>query len=108
MKRTAIRSFGRKRARLNVAKATMFAGLRFHSRKEADYAAQLDLRKRAIGVDRILSWKPQVRIKLEVNGILICTYVCDFLVCFHDGSSARYAKLCNCTVFRRAPAAVQT
>ena len=92
MERTPIR----KRARYNVADLikrrgrgrstrTMFAGLMFHSRMEANYAAQLDLRKQAIGPDRIVSWRSQVPIKLEVNGKLICKYVADFEVTFPDG-----------------------
>jgi hypothetical protein len=57
----------------------------FHSKAEAMYAAELELRKKAIGVDRIADYKTQVSIRLEVNGVLICRYVADFLVEFPNG-----------------------
>lgn len=51
------------------------------SKKEADYAQDLDLRLRA---KDIKAWIPQFRLNLVVNGLPICTYVVDFLVINND------------------------
>lgn len=39
----------------------------------------------AQGPDRVESWERQIPIQLVVNGRLICTYRCDFLVRYADG-----------------------
>jgi hypothetical protein len=63
-----------------------YKGIEYHSQKEANYAAELDLRTRStMAVDRIEGWERQVSIRLEVNGKLICRFVCDFLVHHLDG-----------------------
>ena len=64
---------------------TVFMGRTYHSKKEAEYASLLELRRRSRGPQRILSWEPQVPIRLEVNGKLVCTYIADFLIKFPDG-----------------------
>jgi len=66
---------------------TAFAGRTFDSKLEAAYARKLDLLRSAIvpDRDRPVAWKPQVSVRLEVNGKLICRYICDFLVTFADG-----------------------
>lgn len=57
------------------AKQTEYGGVVYHSQKEADYAAELDLRQRAGQVEK---WKRQVKISLDVNGFHICNYFVDF------------------------------
>lgn len=54
----------------------------FHSKKEADYAAVLDMRLRA---KDIIAWEPQVRIPLIVEGEKVCVYVIDFVVTLKGG-----------------------
>ena len=62
-----------------------YGGRIYHSRKEALYAAQLDqLKKAALPVDRVVSWEPQVKIPLVVNGKLVANYYLDFVVHFAD------------------------
>lgn len=63
-----------------------YGGVMFHSRKEANYAAELDMRKKATDpAERVVWWKRQVRVSLDVNGVHICDYICDFLVKYADG-----------------------
>jgi hypothetical protein len=52
----------------------------YASKREAQYAAELEMRKRATNGD-VLSWLEQVPIKLPG-----CKYVVDFLVFKRDGS----------------------
>lgn len=52
----------------------------YASKREADYAAELELRKRALNGD-VLDWLEQVPIKLPGT-----KYVVDFLVFHRDGS----------------------
>lgn len=59
------------------AKTTEYKGLKYDSQREARYAAELDLLKRA---GEIKEWERQVKIDLKVNGIHICNYFCDFRV----------------------------
>lgn len=59
-----------------------YNGISYHSKKEADYAARLDLEKRA---GEIKSWERQFKIDLRVNGYHITNYYCDFLVHHNDG-----------------------
>lgn len=58
-------------------------GIVYHSKKEAGYAAELDLRKKA---GDILEWERQVKISLDVNGFHICNYYIDFKVLHNDGT----------------------
>lgn len=76
----------RKRSKFGAVK-TPFMGEIYDSKLEAKLAQQLELRKHAIGPDRdrVVDVKRQVSVPLEVNGQLICTYRCDFLVTFADG-----------------------
>lgn len=65
------------------AKMTMYRGCRYHSKKEAEYAMELDsllLKK------EILGWHGQVDLKLKVNGVHVCKAVVDFLVIHLDGT----------------------
>ncbi len=55
----------------------------YHSLKEANYAAELDLRVKA---HEIKKWERQVRIPLDVNNYHICNYIIDFIVTHNDDS----------------------
>ena len=65
------------------AKSTEYGGLVYHSKKEAAYAQELDLRIKA---KDIKSWKRQVRIDLKVYGQHICNYYMDFVITHNDDS----------------------
>tara|TARA_R110001583_G_scaffold12606_7_gene55744 strand:- start:7333 stop:7722 length:390 start_codon:yes stop_codon:yes gene_type:complete len=60
-----------------------FNGRSYHSKGEAAYAQQLELRKLAGEVVHI---KPQHKLPLYVNGDLITSYYIDFKVELADGS----------------------
>jgi hypothetical protein len=62
---------------------TEYAGVRFQSKAEADYCAQLDLR---IAGHDLVSYRRQVPIALMVGGKLICRLVIDFELRHNDGS----------------------
>lgn len=64
---------------------TEYAGLKFMSKKEAEYAMQLDWQKKAKGKDKVLEWVPQVPFQVVLNGIKICKYIADFKVTYADG-----------------------
>lgn len=59
-----------------------YNGIYYHSKKEAGYAQELDLLKKA---GEIQEWSGQVRLSLDVNGYHICNYVVDFMVINKDG-----------------------
>lgn len=59
------------------AKAQLYNGVKYHSKREATYAEQLDW---LIKAGQIKSWERQVKVPLKVNDHLICTYVVDFKV----------------------------
>lgn len=63
-----------------------YNGVIYHSKREAAYARELDLRLRARGRDRIKSWRRQVKISLDVYGVHICNYFVDFELTHTDGS----------------------
>ena len=52
-------------------------GIKFDSKKEAEYYGVLKLRKRK---GMISAFTRQERFKIIINGILVCTYVSDFVV----------------------------
>lgn len=56
-------------------KATVFEGLKFDSKREASRWRELQLLQRS---GRIRNLQRQVKYRLEVNGVLICTYTADF------------------------------
>jgi hypothetical protein len=60
-----------------------YQGQKYHSRFEAKYARDLDIRRRA---GEIVSWERQVRIDLRAYGSHICNYFVDFLVHYPDGT----------------------
>lgn len=57
-------------------------GIRFDSKKEAEYYGQLKIRKKA---GLIKDFELQKTFKIEVNGVHICDYRCDFVIYFPDG-----------------------
>lgn len=54
-----------------------YNGRNYHSKKEAQYAFDLDLLVKA---GEVLDWSPQFKLSLDVNGIHICNYFVDFWV----------------------------
>jgi len=61
----------------------LYNGVKYDSKREANYAAELDLRLYA---KDIAAWGRQLRVKLEANGQKICVYVIDFDVTELDGT----------------------
>jgi hypothetical protein len=61
---------------------TMYNGDRYDSKAEARHAARLDLRVRCGELAKV---ERQVLYELELNGILLTTYVLDFRLTFPDG-----------------------
>lgn len=59
-----------------------YNGAWYQSKKEAGYAAELDLRKKC---GDILDWVRQVKISLDVNGQHITNYIIDFIAYHPDG-----------------------
>lgn len=64
------------------AQRAEYQGGTYHSKRERDYAFELDLRLRAGEIKAI---RRQVPIRLDVNGSHICNYVIDFVVEYPDG-----------------------
>lgn len=65
---------------------TMYKGEMYDSKKEADFARQLDLLRNATDAGVcVKGYTRQARYRLEVNGVLICEYVADFVVTHGDG-----------------------
>lgn len=65
------------------AKSTEYDGKVYHSKFEAGYAAELDLRVKAKDIKK---WERQIRLDLKVNGMHIANYYIDFIVYHNDGS----------------------
>ena len=61
----------------------VYNGRIYHSKKEAEYAFELDIRKKA---GEIKEWIPQYKINLKVNGYHIANYYVDFKVIMANGS----------------------
>lgn len=55
----------------------IYNGKIYHSKREASYAADLDLLKRA---GEIKEWSGQFKLSMDVNGYHICNYYVDFYV----------------------------
>lgn len=65
---------------------TEYGGYTYMSKKEANYARELDtLKKAKASADRVVSYERQVPYKIEINGVRICKYILDFLVTYADG-----------------------
>jgi hypothetical protein len=56
---------------------TDYLGHHYDSKREAAYAAELELRRRA---GDIRSWEPHVSIPLDVEGTRVCVYIADFRI----------------------------
>ena len=63
--------------------STTYNGHTYHSKLEANYAAELDLRVRA---GDIKSWERQVKLDLKVNGYHINNYYIDFVIKHNSGA----------------------
>ena len=59
-----------------------YNGHSYHSRKEANYAYILDIRKKAGEIKEIV---PQFKLEIYVKGKKICNYYVDFKVVLPDG-----------------------
>ena len=70
-----------KRNKFNAVSCT-YNGNIYHSRAEAGYAAELDLRLKA---KDIASWERQQRIDLKAYGKHMAYYYIDFVVTHNDG-----------------------
>lgn len=75
------------RARIKKApkyrnRKTTYNGTLYDSKREAAYAATLDLRQRA---GEIIGWDRQVLFRLVVNGVRVTTYRADFVVHHRGG-----------------------
>ena len=64
------------------AKKTVYNGITYHSKFEAEYAQKLDWRLKAGDIGY---WKRQIKIPLDVNGEHICNYFIDFSITHNTG-----------------------
>lgn len=64
------------------AKSTSYGGYNYDSKKEAEYAMNLDWKIKA---KIITKFERQCKLDLRVNDIHICNYFIDFKVFFPDG-----------------------
>jgi len=65
---------------------TEYAGRTFHSKKEAEHAAYLDLLKHAKkDKDRVVRVVYQAPIALNIGNVHVANYIADFIVYFADG-----------------------
>lgn len=76
-----------KRSKYN-AKKTIFNGVTYDSKAEANYAQLLEIQKKAVGGLRVVEIERQPKYPIEVNGKKICTYKGDFLVTYANGSKS--------------------
>lgn len=65
---------------------TEYNGTIFHSKKEADFAKELDWRKREKRPEkRVERYEMQVPFQITMNGVKIARYLADFKVFYVDG-----------------------
>lgn len=62
---------------------TEYNGIKYDSKKEAQFAQDLDMLKRA---GEIKDWKRQIAFKMVVEGEIICRHYVDFEIEHNDGS----------------------
>ncbi|OGF30763.1 hypothetical protein A2300_04005 [Candidatus Falkowbacteria bacterium RIFOXYB2_FULL_35_7] len=60
-----------------------YNGVVYHSKREANYAKDLDTLKKA---KEIKGWRRQVKISIDINGFHICNLIVDFEVTNNDES----------------------
>lgn len=65
------------------AKSATFQNVTYHSKLEAAYAQELELRKKS---KDIKDWQRQVKLDLKINGQHITNYYIDFIVTHNDDS----------------------
>lgn len=66
------------------AKSIMYNGIAYHSKFEAGYAAELDLRLKC---GEFKDWHRQIKVSFEVEGTHITNYYVDFSIDHHDGTT---------------------
>jgi hypothetical protein len=66
---------------------TEYNGRKYHSKKEAEFAKDLDIQQKAKEVIKI---EPQVPFILKIGDIKMAKYVLDFRVTYKDGSIKHY------------------
>lgn len=76
-----------KRVNKFINKRVSYNGVWYDSIKECDFAKELDLRKKAFDIN---DWSRQIPFILEINGIHICKYICDFKVFSNDNVATYY------------------
>jgi hypothetical protein len=89
----------RKTSKYGSVKA-VFKNEIYDSLKERDYAMWLESEKQA---GRVLWWRRQVPIQIEINDVKVCKLVCDFLVGFPDGTQQYHevkSKATKTPIFR--------
>src|SRR5262245_44804401 len=65
---------------------TVYGGLRYDSKREAEVARELDMLRLAQDPhERVYKIERQFRIRIEVNGKPVCEYRADFFVVYADG-----------------------
>lgn len=65
---------------------TIYKGEKYDSKKEADYARDLDTARSANSPRfRVVKVERQIPFRINVEGIKICTYIADFVVKYQDG-----------------------
>jgi hypothetical protein len=66
---------------------TDYNGVRYHSKREAEYAQQLDfmLKKK-----QLYDWKRQITFPIEVAGEHICNVIVDFELTWKEGEKPQY------------------
>lgn len=72
-------------------KRTEYNGTTYDSKREAEYARELDLLLHEVN-GKLASWERQVPVPIIVNGKKICTIVVDFRETFKDGTR-RYVEV---------------
>jgi hypothetical protein len=63
---------------------TIYNGIKYHSKKEAEFAKKLDILKKA---KKIKKWDRQLKLPIVVNGEKICNYIMDFVVETKEGKT---------------------
>ena len=71
------------------AQSSVYNGYSYHSKKEAAYAQELDLRVKA---KDIKSWERQIKISLDINGFHITNYYIDFII-IHNDKTKEYVEV---------------
>lgn len=77
--------YAKKKNKYNAV-STEYNGEVYHSKAEAGYARDLDLRKHASNPnEKVKSWERQVKIPLKAYGKVLYNYYIDFVVYYENG-----------------------